>query len=177
MFVEDTNDEAFYRALLKSAARNEVKVERVFALNGRDNVITAAKNYNQQTRSALFIIDGDLSWVKGETAPQVIGLHCHDAYCIENLILCEKALTLILSQEAAITEEEAMVLLAYEQWIESIQTPLLELFSAFATAYDLAVPKENRAIGCANDRRRIVRVIRLHNINSESFSFPGSAWG
>jgi hypothetical protein len=103
VFVEDENDEAFYRALLNSATSNEVKVERVFALNGRDNVITAARNYNQHSRPALFIIDGDLSWVKGEAAPQVIGLHCHDAYCIENLILCEKALALILSQEAAIT--------------------------------------------------------------------------
>lgn len=56
------------------------------------------------------------------------------------MILCEKALTLILSQEAAITEAEATTLLAYNSWTQSIQIPLLELFAAFATA-DLAVPK------------------------------------
>lgn len=140
VYVEDTNDEAFYRALLKAATNEEIRVERVFALNGRNNVIDAARGYNQKTRPALFIIDGDLSWVKGESAPKIVGLHCHDAYCVENLIFCEKALILILSQEAVITEAEAKSLLAYSDWMESIQVPLIELFAAFATA-DLAVPK------------------------------------
>lgn len=141
VYIEDTNDEAFYCSLLKNATNNEVKVERVFALNGRDNVIEAARNHNHTQRRALFIIDGDLSWVTGEPTPQVIGLHCHDAYCVENLILCKKALTLILSQEIIIPEEEAMVRLGYDTWVNSIQTPLIELFSAFATAFDLASPK------------------------------------
>lgn len=141
VYVEDENDEAFYRCLLKSAIKDEVNVARVFALGGRDNVIDAAKIHNHQQRRALFIIDGDLSWVKGEPTPKVIGLHCHDAYCVENLILCEEAISLILSQEAVVTEEDAMKLLAYDKWVQSIQIPLLELFSAFATAYELAVPK------------------------------------
>jgi hypothetical protein len=34
-----------------------------------------------------------------------------------------------------------MALLGYDTWIDSIQTPLLELFSAFATAYDFSTPK------------------------------------
>jgi hypothetical protein len=141
VYVEDTNDEPFYRDLLKAATNDEIKIARVFALNSRSNVINAAINYNQPTRPALFIIDGDLSWVKGESAPEIIGLHCHNAYCVENLLLCEKALSFILHQEAVITEEDATVLLAYDSWIESIQIPLLELFSAFATAHDLADPK------------------------------------
>lgn len=79
VYVEDTNDEAFYRALL-NAATNEITVKRVFALNGRKNVIDAATAYDQKTRPALFIIDGDLPWVKGEPSPKIVGLHCHDAY-------------------------------------------------------------------------------------------------
>jgi hypothetical protein len=155
VYVEDVNDEAFYRCLLNGANSN-VKIARVFALGGRDAVIAAAQAHDQLTRRALFIIDGDLSWVKGESAPSIIGLHCHDAYCIENLILCEKALVLVLSQEAVVTEKEAAALLDYDKWIRSIETPLIELFSAFATVskFDPTVSTVSQKVGvmCVNHR-------------------------
>jgi len=137
VYVEDTNDEAFYRCLLNTATNCEVKIARVFALGGRQAVIDAAKVHDHTVRRALFIIDGDLSWVKGEPIPAISGLHCHDAYCIENVILCEEALSLVLSQEIIVTEVEALMLLAYDNWIQAIGKPLLELFSAFATVHDL----------------------------------------
>ncbi|HAZ13287.1 MAG TPA: hypothetical protein DCY86_10900 [Bdellovibrionales bacterium] len=136
VYVEDTHDEAFYRCLLNSATKNnDVKVARVFALGGRQPVIDAAMIHDQKTRRALFIIDGDISWVKGEAIPSMVGLHCHDAYCVENLLLCEKALTLLLSQDTAITEDKAAERLAYVEWIQSIELHLIELFSAFATVH------------------------------------------
>lgn len=135
VYVEDANDEAFYRCLLNSATNGEVNVARVFSLGGKEAVIEAAIAHDQHSRRALFIVDGDLPWVKGESIPAIIGLHCHDAYCIENLILCEKALSLLLSQEIAVTEEEATVRLAYNNWIKAVESSLLELFSAFATVH------------------------------------------
>lgn len=138
VYVEDINDEAFYRALLKSATNDEVKVARVFALGGRESVIDAAKNHNHQHRRALFIIDGDLPWVRGESNNNIIGLYCHEAYCVENLLLCEKALSFILSQEHGVIEDQARSLLNYDNWVHSIQLPLLELFSAFATSHKFA---------------------------------------
>lgn len=149
VYVEDINDEAFYRTLLNSATNGEVKVARVFALGGRQAVIDAARFHDQKARRALFIIDGDLSWVRGESAPEIVGLHRHDAYCIENLILCEKALSLLLSQEVVVTEDEATVRLAYHKWTNSIEAPLVELFSAFATVheFDPTVPTVSQGVG------------------------------
>jgi len=106
---------------------------RVFALNGRQPVIDAAITHNHQTRRALFLIDGDLEWVRGIPAPAIVGLHRHDAYCIENLLLCEKAISQVLSEDAALTIDDALQRLKYEDWIRSIEEPLVELFSAFAT--------------------------------------------
>ena len=137
VYVEDANDEAFYRCLLNSATNGTVKIARVFSLGGRPAVVNAAAAHDQKARRALFIIDGDLPWVQGKRVPAIVGLHCHDAYCIENLILCEKALVLILSQEAVVTEEEATVRLAYGKRVAAVEAPLVELFSAFATVNEV----------------------------------------
>jgi len=149
VYVEDMNDEAFYRALLNSSTNGEIKVARVFALGCREAVIDGAKTHDQQTRRALFIIDGDLAWVRGDPPLEVAGLHCHDAYCIENLIICERALILILSQDAILTEEESEVRLAYGKWEASVETPLIELFAAFATVnkLDPTVPTVSQGVG------------------------------
>lgn len=163
VYVEDIHDEAFYRCLLNHATNDEIKVARVFSLGGRQPVIDAARNHDQAARRALFIIDGDLSWVKGEPVPAIVGLHCHDAYCIENLIVCEKALSLLLSQELAVTEEDAIVSLAFDNWIKSVESHLLELFSAFATVhtYDPTVKTVAQGVGVMCVKRRTSGVTEL----------------
>jgi hypothetical protein len=136
VYVEDINDEPFYRALLNTVSQGKITVARVFALGGRKEVIGKAKAHDNTKRRALFIIDGDLEWVRGIPPENVVGLHQHDAYCIENLLYCEKALIHIFSQELVMTEDEASSKLDLNSWLASIQTPLLELFSAFATVHE-----------------------------------------
>jgi len=150
VYVEDINDEVFYRCLLQRATNGEVKIAKVFALGGCKAVTDAAKLHDHRLRRALFIVDGDLPWVKGESSPKIMGLHCHDAYCIENLIMCEKALAHVLSQEIVVMEDEANKRLNYRNWVASIQIPLLELFSAFATvnSIDPTVTTVAQGVGC-----------------------------
>lgn len=135
VYVEDTNDEAFYRCLLNHASAGQVKIARVLAKGGRGPVLTAAASHNHSQRRALFIVDGDLPWVNGEPTPQVPGLHCHEAYCVENLLLCQRALNTVLSQDTNVTDEAARERLAFSAWRQRIAEPLVELFAAFATAH------------------------------------------
>jgi Protein of unknown function (DUF4435) len=85
VYVEDENDEVFYRALLKRVGANEIRVARVFGLGGRSAVIEAARAYQDPQRRALFLIDGDLDWVRGVALQGPAHLHRHEAYCVENL--------------------------------------------------------------------------------------------
>jgi len=134
VYVEDHNDEVFYTTLLKRVAEDRIRIARVFALDGRESVIKAAIAHDNAIRKALFVIDGDLDWVLGDPAPHIVGLHRHEAYCIENMLLCDKALSQILSEDIVITEDEAAIKLDFNNWRNSIQNPLLELFSSFAIA-------------------------------------------
>ena len=147
VYIEDSNDEAFYRTLLNKVSKGEVTIARVFALGGRQHVIDAAIAHDFSKRRALFLIDGDLEWVRGLPAPNVLGIHRLDAYCIENLLFCEKALAQILSQDAVLTEEEAIKKLKLQSWISSIQDPLLELFSAFAVCHEFTPEIKTVSLG------------------------------
>jgi hypothetical protein len=163
VYVEDTNDEPFYRCLLNHATNGKVKVARVFALGGRNAVLAAAGAHNQTARRAVFIVDGDLPWVKGEPLPEIVGLHQHEAYCVENLLLCERAVSTLLSQEIVVTEDEATRRLGYQKWCDSILAPLIELFAAFATVhdYDPTVPTVSQGIGVMCVKHRTPAITEL----------------
>lgn len=149
VYVEDTNDEAFYRCLLNSASGGRVSVARVFGLGGRQAVLATATVHDHKTRRALFIIDGDLPWVRGEGPPNIVGLHQHNAYCVENLLICEEALSQLLAQEIAVTEADAATALDFHNWRNTLLSPLAELFAAFATVneVDPTVPTVSKGAG------------------------------
>lgn len=86
VFVEDADDEVFYSHLLRRITVAEARVVRVFAKNGREAVIDAARHHRPSGRAVLYLIDGDLEWVLGKAAPSVARLFRLPAYCIENLL-------------------------------------------------------------------------------------------
>jgi hypothetical protein len=170
VYVEDENDESFYRTLLNSATGGSIKIARVFGLGGRQAVLDIAVTHNHKLRRALFIIDGDLPWVRGESPPNIVGLHQHEAYCVENLLICEKALTQILSQEAVITEQDAQTTLSFDQWKNTVLQPLIELFAAFATVNEInpAVPTVSQGAGilctqCSKSKRTRLDLVKVQH--------------
>lgn len=136
VYVEDANDEVFYTHLLKRVAQNKVRIARVFSCGCRQAVIDNANSYDTTKRPALFIVDGDFEWVLGEPPPSSKApLYRLNAYCIENLIVCETAFLNLVMEEAVLSEEDAQKKLNFQSLINTIKAPLIDLFSAFATSH------------------------------------------
>jgi len=135
VYIEDAGDEVFYSSLLRNAAQDRIRVERVFSLGNRLKVIRGAQDYIPAGRRSLFLIDGDLEWVKDEVPPRLPWLYRLNAYCIENLILCDRAACTVLSEEQVMEEVDAEAALNFKEWLRSVEGPLVELFSAYATAH------------------------------------------
>ena len=157
IYVEDVNDEVFYECLFKYATNNEIRIARIFGLGGRDAVINKAATHDHKARRAVFVIDGDLEWVCGIPSPEIVGLHRHDAYCVENLLICEKALSTIVSQEIIITEDDARDRLNFAAWRTSVTHPLAELFASFGVLfkYKSSISTVSRGVGilCASSKQ------------------------
>jgi hypothetical protein len=138
VYIEDANDEVFYTHVLKRVAAQSVRIARVFALGGRAAVVGAAQNGLGSPRRCLYLIDGDLEWVLGRPAPLAPGLYRLEAYCIENLIIDEKAAAALLVEECSMMEGDAIAKLEWSKWMTEITVPLVELFAAFAASYHWA---------------------------------------
>lgn len=134
IYVEDAHDEVFYTHLFQRLAPNEVRIAKVFCAGNRDAVVAAASSHDHSRRRALFLIDGDLAWVRSEPAPDVARLFRLDAYCIENLLVHEPAIVQVLAEEVELMDSEAAEALKFARWENTITSPLVELFAAYACA-------------------------------------------
>lgn len=138
VYVEDEGDEVFYRELFNRACGGAVKVSRVFGLGGKPKVIEAAKAHDPSVRRALFIVDGDLDWVRGVPNLQIAWLHQHSAYCVENLIVSESGIARIVSEELVISDSDARVAMSFAAWRTSILECMCDLFACFGASNELA---------------------------------------
>jgi hypothetical protein len=133
IYVEDKGDETFYKNLLTRVLGEEVKVAKVFARSGRNNVISSLLEHDHSARRALFIVDGDLEFVRSLPKPNdSVALHRLDAYCIENLLMCQQAVLKILMEEIDADYESAKEKISFPEWLSAIESSLTGLFAAFA---------------------------------------------
>jgi Protein of unknown function (DUF4435) len=137
VYIEDENDEVFYRTLLKRVADPEIKIARVISLGNRNAVVATALAHDHSIKPALFIVDGDLEWVRDQPKPIEKGLHRHNAYCVENLLICPHAITNLVAQDVVLSEEDAVRAVQFPDWVKRIDQPLTDLFAAYATAQEL----------------------------------------
>jgi hypothetical protein len=144
VYVEDIDDEVFYSTLLNRIAPAGVRVKRVFAKGGRKAVVESAQSHPFHERRALFLVDGDLDWVRGDAPPPSV--YRLDAYCVENLLLDEAPIVQVISEEASVNEADARQVLRFSDW-EREMDQLVELFVAFAVLNDVDPSEQTVAIG------------------------------
>jgi hypothetical protein len=148
VYVEDENDEVFYRTLINTVCHGSVRVSRIFGLGGRKNVLDKATAHKSTDRRALFIIDGDLEWVRGlPIIPSVPWIHQHEAYCVENLLLCEDAFAKIVSEEILQSVDDAKATFDFQGWRLLVLQSLVELFAVFGASNELCPHVQTVSMG------------------------------
>lgn len=141
IYVEDSVDEVFYSLLMNRIAPTSARIARVFPVGNKKAVLDAAEKHDFQQRRALYLIDGDFEWVRGDPSPAVRGVYRLNAYCIENLLLHEKPAVEIFIEEAGVNETAARFKLAFDTWIRQTSDALVPLFISFA-ALNMVMPDE-----------------------------------
>ncbi|MHA7002080.1 DUF4435 domain-containing protein [Aeromonas schubertii] len=142
VFIEDTAQgyTKIFSILLTRCLSKNISLDKVFPLGSRDNVIDAANRslINENGRSSIYIIDGDLYLLCGEpvTLPKnVIRLN---KYCIENFLLDRHAITQVFFEETAEKSmQEIDNEISLDKWIDENINELKKLFIWFAVSQKL----------------------------------------
>ena len=130
VYVEDQGDEHFYTVLFGAAAPPGVEIRRVIGLGGRNAVLLAAQHY-PGGRPAVFVIDGDFSWVRGEPPPALERLIRLNAYCVENILIADTAIHAICCEEGMCGEADAKAKFGLDSWLHAVGS-LIPVFERFA---------------------------------------------
>lgn len=140
VYVEDADDEVFYRELLRRLVPN-VRIARVVGLHGRSYVLAACEAHDFSKHRALFLVDGDLLFAFGVKEQLPAGAVRLPAYCIENFLICRQAaLELLYQNSGTETKENLEKRLSWDTWVRTL-SPLVELFAVYATA-KMLTPRE-----------------------------------
>ena len=142
VFIEDTKDgsKKLYTKLLSKVFKNKYIINNIFPLGGRLSVIGEfEKNKLTIKKPTIYIVDGDLYLLRGDSPENDKGLYLTPFYCIENILLDSNALIKIVEEEDVnMTESEADDALDFNGWLINNKL-LLSLFVEYAVSM-LLVP-------------------------------------
>ena len=135
IFIEDTEvgSEKLYLKILSRAFNGKYKINKIFPLGGRNSVIKEFEtNKTSICKPTLYIVDGDLYLLMGDTPKNVKGLFSIPFYCIENILLDSEALIKITEEEDVTkNEQEIKDDISFDNWL-SKNILLLDLFIEYA---------------------------------------------
>jgi len=140
IFIEDTEKgiKKLFTELI-SRALPEYKIEEIFPLNGRLNVLKKHQEYIEgkyQTQgNNIFIIDGDL-YLFNQSIVNYKGLLGLNKYCIENYLIDENSIIEFLYYEdAEKNRDDIKILLSFDNWCND-NLLLIYLFILYSIAHN-----------------------------------------
>ena len=149
IFVEDSTHPAAWTALVRRGLKVSVTVRSVHAVGNKQAVIAACRaDQAPRARRRLFIVDGDLDVLTGETMPKLRHLYRLQKSCFENLLLHENSyLDLGVACSVTKTEQDVANACNFVQWHAEILSKLRTLFFVFATMHSLGSQRQQASVG------------------------------
>ncbi|WP_329859301.1 DUF4435 domain-containing protein [Stenotrophomonas hibiscicola] len=152
IYVEDTDATTvrIFTTLFQRALEH-LRIDTVFGLGGRHEVI---KRFNRDTnngRKRLYVIDGDFSCLIGELCHHDVppGIFRLSRYCIENYLLDKTAFSEVAHDEDGLRSPTELLRQAeFDQWLLDSSSQLLRLSLAYACSehFELGVKTCSRPI-------------------------------
>lgn len=132
IYVEDGNPAtiAVHTILFRRLFEDKYKVHEAISLGSRQNVIEEHRKIQRKPRRpVLFVIDGDLHLMIGNSSTSSKGLFVLPCYCIENILVDPEALLAILKEEAYhLSDRIIKDKFGYSRWAKEHQPILFRLY-------------------------------------------------
>lgn len=140
VYIEDTafGYEKLFTILFSRVFEDTYKVQKVFPLGGRDQVLEKFEEHKNLGRPSLYVIDGDLYLLTKSSNKTTTGLFELPVYCIENVLTDPFAFLNIMDEEESIkSKSDISSELSYESWIRQNEDVLFNLFIEYGISFSL----------------------------------------
>lgn len=144
VFFEDVNDIDIYiedtafgypklfTIIFSRVFDNQYRVNKVFPLGGRTSVVEQHSEHTSD-RPSLYIIDGDLFLLTGDTVDDAKGLYKFPYYCVENVLCDHQALLTVMDEEEPVKSlGDLEGFFNYQEWLLNNEDKLFLLFVEYA---------------------------------------------
>ncbi len=143
-YIEDTELEELYHQILKKIFP-DISIEKIFPLNGKQNVINCAKEY-EGAKNRIFIVDKDFDDLHNRIE-NISNLFYLDRYCIENYLFEEvSVIEFVVSENPKIRRKEIKEKYSFEERMNDILNKLLYVNSLFYIVQHFSLPFENSSL-------------------------------
>lgn len=135
IFIEDSNDEEFYKALLHRLTDGK-RIKKIISCKCKSELIRACESdQTDRERKRIYMTDGDLDLILDTNRKDLKYLHVLEKYCIENYLVEEVGLLEILHSNIVLDKSTISKHLTLDNYLRSISNPLNELFLHYAITH------------------------------------------
>ncbi|MBA6295857.1 DUF4435 domain-containing protein [Colwellia sp. MB02u-9] len=182
IYIEDTafGYPKLFAVLFTRLLKEQYRVNKVFPLGGRKAVVDQHIEHSSP-RPSLYIIDGDLFLLTGDTVDNQKGLYKFPYYCVENILCDHDALLKVMDEEEPVKSlDDLEGLFNYQEWLLNNEDKLFSLFIEYAISMTLNPQEQTVAFkvsdlvssdkGELHDNKLTVRTEALKEMVIESTS-------
>ena len=126
IYVEDEDPSygKLYSIIFQKVFGEHCKIQKIFSLGGKNNVIKKFNENQTCKKPTLFIVDGDLELFYNKPYckknDDLSYLYCLNRYCIENYLIEKEAVVEVLQEEDDVNKSKAIKKkLDFDNWVKN----------------------------------------------------------
>jgi hypothetical protein len=166
VFIEDSNDEEFYKALLQRLTDGK-RIKKIISCKCKTELIKACEaDQIDRKRKRIYLTDGDLDLILDTNRKDLKYLHVLHKYCIENFLVEENGILEILHSNIVLDKSNIKKQLTLNNYLKSISNPLNELFLHYAITHNhkMGLKTVSNSIGSFCKQQKSLTVLDIEKV-------------
>jgi hypothetical protein len=169
IFIEDSNDEEFYKVLLHRLTDGK-RINKIISCKCKTELIKACEaDQTDRNRKRIYLADGDLDLITNTNRKDLKYLHILDMYCIENHLVDEEGILEVLHSNIVLDKSSIKKQLTLNNYLKSISNPLIELFLHYSITHlhKMGTKTVSNSIGTFCKQNKSLTVLDIEKVEQK----------
>ncbi len=169
VFIEDSNDEEFYKVLLHRLTDGK-RVKKIISCKCKTELIKACEaDQTDRNRKRIYLADGDLDLIIDTNRKDLKHLHILDMYCIENHLVEEEGILEVLHSNIVLDKSTIKKQLTLSNYLKSISNPLIELFLHYSITHlhEMGTKTVSNSVGTFCKQNKSLTVLDIEKVEQK----------